>query len=188
MLDKKTFECLQKIYSPVISSIINSNKRFYRTNQTIRWQFGYDEQIAIFACCNRRTNTITVNIAAVDFAFQRNEPMHVEYFLLHEIRHIYQHLEIEDYKSNPQHCNNVELAKTWAEEEDNYISAVDKSGNEIAGYFQQDMEMDAFAYSFAVMKYKYKEIPYLFIPKAYENDDFYDIVEEWIKTFKKENL
>lgn len=46
MLDKETFECLQKIYSPVISSIINSNKRFYRTNQTIKWQFGYDEKVA----------------------------------------------------------------------------------------------------------------------------------------------
>ena len=188
MLDKETFEYLQKRYSPIISNIINSNIKFYRTNQTIRWQFGFDERVAIFACCDRKTNIVTVNIAAVDFSFQQNEPLNIEYFLLHEIRHIYQHLEIGDYRDNPSKCNNIELAKKWAEEESNYISAIDKNGDENKGYFKQDMEMDAFAYAYAVMIYKYGEIPYLYIPKAYENDEFYGIVDEWINTFEREKL
>ena len=97
MIEKELFELLQQQYSPIISDIINSDVEFYRTNQTIRWKFGYDERVAIFAWCNRKTNIVTVNIAAVDFALQQNEPLDIEYFLLHEIRHIYQHLEIEDY-------------------------------------------------------------------------------------------
>ena len=36
-IEKELFERLQQQYSPIISDIINSNVRFYRTNQTIRW-------------------------------------------------------------------------------------------------------------------------------------------------------
>lgn len=116
------------------------------------------------------------------------QPLHIEYFLLHEIRHIYQHLEIEDYRTDPSKCNSVELAREWSEEENNYVMALDKDGNENAEYFAQDMEMDAFAYSYAVMKYKYGEVEYLYIPKAYINEEFDKIVAEWQETFKNEGL
>lgn len=188
MIEKELFELLRQQYSPVISNIINSDVGFYRTNRTIQWKFGYDERVAIFAWCDKKTNIVTVNITAVDFSFQQNEPLHIEYFLLHEIRHIYQHLEIEDYRTDPSKCNSVELAREWSEEENNYVMALDKDGNENAEYFAQDMEMDAFAYSYAVMKYKYGEVEYLYIPKAYINEEFDKIVAEWQETFKNEGL
>lgn len=141
MIEKELFELLQQQYSPIISDIINSDVRFYRTNQTIRWKFGYDERVAIFAYCDRKTNIVTVNIAAVDFSFRQNEPLHIEYFLLHKIRHIYQHLEIADYRKDLTKCNNAELAKRWSEEENNYVTALNKEGKENMGYFLQDMEM-----------------------------------------------
>ena len=187
-IEKELFERLQQQYSSIISNIIKSNVRFYRTNQTIKWRFGYDERVAIFAWCDRKTNIVTVNMAAVDFSFQQNEPLHIEYFLLHEIRHIYQHLEIEDYRKDPAKCNNEELAKKWSEEENNYVTALNEEGKENAGYFAQDMEMDAFAYAYAVMKYKYGEIGYLYIPKAYQHDEFDKIVNEWLAAFKNEGL
>lgn len=188
MIEKELFELLRQQYSPVISNIINSNVRFYRTNQTIQWGFDYDERVAIFACCDKKTNIVTVNIAAVDFSFQQNEPLHIEYFLLHEIRHIYQHLEIEDYRNDPTKCNNAELAKKWSEEEDNYVTALNKEGKENTDYFLQDMEMDAFAYAYAVMKYKYGEVKYLYLPEVYHNDEFDKIVNEWQVAFKNEGL
>ena len=82
----------------------------------------------------------------------------------------------------------MELAREWSEEENNYAMALDKDGNENAEYFAQDMEMDAFAYSYAVMKYKYGEVEYLYIPKAYINVEFDKIVAEWQETFKNEGL
>ncbi len=188
VIEKELFERLQQQYSPIISNIINSDVRFYRTNQTIRWGFGYNERVAIFAWCNRKTNIVTVNIAAVDFALQQNEPLDIEYFLLHEIRHIYQHLEIEDYRNDPTKCNNAELAKKWSEEEDNYVTALNKEGKENTDYFLQDMEMDAFAYAYAVMKYKYGEVKYLYLPEVYHNDEFDKIVNEWQVAFKNEGL
>ena len=187
-MDKLLFDNLRSRYSPVISRIIDQNSKFYRTNQTIRWQFGFDERIAIFASCNRKTNIITVNVAAVDFSFQQNEPLHIEYFLLHEIRHIFQHMEIDDYKKDPERCVSLELAEKWAKEEENYVTALDERDQENAGYFNQDMELDAFAYSYAVMKYKYGTIPYLYIPEAYQNDTFDAIVNDWVNTFLEEGL
>lgn len=41
--------------------------------------------------------------------------------------------------------------------------------------------MDAYAYSYAVMKYKYGEVEYLYIPQTYQNDEFDEIVNEWYK-------
>ena len=45
------------------------------------------------------------------------------------------------------------------------------------GYFLQEMKIDA--YTFAVMKYKYDEVKYLYLPEVYHNDDFDKIVYEW---------
>ena len=55
-------------------------------------------------------------------------------------------------------------------------------------YFAQDMEMDAFAYAYAVMKYKYGGVKYLYVPKAYHNNEFDRIVNEWQVAFKNEDL
>ncbi len=47
---------------------------------------------------------------------------------------------------------------------------------------------DAFAYSYAVMKYKYGEVKYLYLPEVYHNDEFDKIVNEWQVAFKNEGL
>lgn len=188
-MDKEYFEILRKHYAPMIEKIINSNVDFYRTNQTVRWNFGHDKRCEIFGVCDRKTNVITLNIESVHSAIQQNEPLQIEYFLLHEIRHIYQHLEKETYKINPLQCNNADLARKWLEEEKDYIPALNKENKENAGYFKQDMELDAYAYAFAVMKYKYGNVPYLYIPKAYEgNSEFAEIVDNWIQVFQEEGI
>ena len=186
-MDKQLFEQLRIRYAPIITSIINSNVKFFRFQETIKWQFNFDERVAIFACCDRNTNILTINIGAVDFAFRINEPLQIEYFLLHEIRHIYQHMEIADYKNNLSACNNPELAKKWADEEEKYVAAVNQEGKENAEYYKQDLEFDAFAFAYAVMNYKYGEVPYISIPKAY-GKEFLQVVEDWRTTFEAEKL
>lgn len=176
---------LEYRYLPIIGRIIGSNQRFFKLDKQINWSFMYDERVAIMAHYNNKTKKIIVNIAAVDFAFQKNEPLHIEYFLLHEMRHMYQYAEIEKYRTNPEKCNNIEKAKKWSDEEYDYVLPLDKTGNQNDGYFEQDMEMDAFAYAWAVMIYKYGYVEYLYLPKAYKNEKFEKIVDEWIKFFKQ---
>lgn len=186
-MDNQLFEILTIRYTPLITNIINDNVQFFRFRETIKWRFGFDERVAIFACCDRITNILTINIASVDYALRINESRQIEYFLLHEIRHIYQHIEIEDYKNNTSACNNWELAQKWAAEEEQYISALDKEGKENAEYYEQDMEFDAFAFAFAVMKYKYGEIPYIQKPTKY-GEEFDETVAGWCQTFQSEGL
>ena len=189
-MNKLEFDLLQKIYSPIIKSIIESNARFYRTNKTIHWCLGLEESSAIMGSCNRKTNIVTINVEAVYESYRRGEPLQVEYFILHEIRHIYQHLEVEDYKKDPSLCNNSELAKQWYEEEQNYVRALDVNENENEQYFLQDMELDAYAYAYAVMLYKYgkEKLSYLYMPRVYDSEVFLEIIDEWIRTFTKEGL
>ena len=187
-MDKFLFNKLCNKYSPIITKLINENIKFYRFHETIRWQFGFDERVAIVASCNKTNNILTINVASVEFAFQRNEPLTIEYFLLHEIRHIYQHLEIADYKNCPSKCIDPLLAKKWAEEEANYVTALNNQDHENAAYFQQDIEFDAYVFAYAVLKYKYKNLPdYIFRPKAY-GQEFDDLVDKWCKTFENEKL
>lgn len=187
-MDKVTFDELQNKYSMAVSQLINQNINFYQIDFTIRWQFGFDDRISMVAFYNRKEKNIIVNIASVDYAFINDQKLVIEYFLLHEIRHIYQFQEIEKYKKNPSECDNQSLAKKWLEESLDYKSAVDKNGNENKEYFFQDMELDAFAYAYAVMLYKYGKIDYINVPQIYINSEFDNIVEEWIQVFKKENF
>ena len=186
-MDEQLFEELRMYYAPIITNIINSNVKFFRFRETIKWQFGFYKQVAKMAYCDSKTNILTINIGAVDFAFRINEPLQIEYFLLHDIRHIYQNMEISDYKNNKSACNNPELAKRWADEKDKYAAPVNQEGEENPEYYKQDLEFDAFAFAYAVMKYKYGNIPYISVPKAY-GDEFSQVVEDWCKTFKEEHL
>ena len=115
-MNNHLFEILRVKYTPLITSIINDNVKYFRFRETIKWQFGFDEQIAIFACCDRKTKILIINIAAVDYAIRINEPLQIEYFVLHEIRHIYQYMEIDDCINSSSDCNNPELAQKWAKE------------------------------------------------------------------------
>ncbi len=44
------------------------------------------------------------------------------------------------------------------------------------------------AYSYSVMKYKYKELDGLYLPECYRNSEFNQIVTEWLEAFEKERL
>lgn len=186
-MDKEEFELLSKAYGPIVTKIINDNVRFYRFIEKIKWRFGYDENIAIIANCNRNTNIITINLKAFMDSYFAKDLLTIEYFLLHEIRHVFQHSCIKDYTENKEVSVGEDLIKTWIKESENYATACDENGNEREEYFSQDLEMDAYAFSYAVMKYKYDDVSMLYVPEVF-GDDFYEIVESWLNTFSDENL
>ena len=185
-MTKEQFEFYSKEYSPIIKNLIEKNREFYGFNQTIRWGFGLDENVSIIATCNRKTNIITVNLKSVIKAIMENDLRTIEYFLIHEIRHIFQNLIIEDYKDNKSVPIEIGIVKKWIFEGNNYVTALDNNGNENPKYFLQDSEMDAYAFSYALMKYKYAEVN-LFVPSIYDRD-FFDIVDEFINYFKAEGF
>ncbi len=96
---KKMIKQLTAKYSPLIKWLFESNQIYTNINIPIRWCFGYDDNPQITAVVNRETNIISVNILFADEAYTNNRIYEIEYFLLHEMRHVYQHLQIEKYKN-----------------------------------------------------------------------------------------
>lgn len=71
------------------------------------------------------------------------------------MRHVYQHIEIEKYKTHSNECSSKYIER-WIQEGNSYIQSLDGNGNENIDYFKQDCELDAYVFSYALMHYKYK--------------------------------
>ncbi|MDY3903817.1 MAG: hypothetical protein SO007_01320 [Candidatus Enteromonas sp.] len=185
-MEKEEFGRLRKKYEPIITGIIRSNSCFYRSNKMITWRFGYDDNEAIIATYDRANDLISVNMKSFIRAYSENDLKTVEYFLLHEIRHLFQKELIVDYRNGKEGPICKEIIEKWIYESEHYIKASDSEGNENPNYFLQDLEMDAYAFSYAVMKYKYGDLN-LYTPPIY-GDKFNNIVNDWIASFKEEGL
>ena len=133
-----------------------------------------------------RTNDILrINICFLYFAFEKiNQPLQVEYFLLHEIRHKYQFLEIAKYQNGSETETDVERIKRWMQELGNYTRPMEGHDKD---YHRQDLEMDAYAFAYAVMTYKYGSVPYL-SPPPYYGKEFFDMVDDWHRSFSEKGL
>ena len=183
-IDKSELELLSESYTPIINDLIEKNKNYYLFKEKIRWAFNFGNESEVMTAVTK-DNIIKINIFSVMRCYFAKDLYTIEYYLLHEIRHIYQHLVIDDFNQKLEIPVDSELVKQWIYEENNYIPAIDKNGKENEGYFKQDIEYDAYAYSYALMKFKYGDnnISHLYVPEQY-NSDFYNIVNGWIKCFE----
>lgn len=179
---KRVYDEYNPIFAPIINKMIHDNYKYFQISETIKWGFGYDEDLSIMGTCDRNTNIIRLNIFSVKKAYLEKSLIDVEYFITHEIRHIFQHIKIREYKAGIKGEVDTNLIEKWIFENEHYIKALDKDGNENIAYFKQDSEFDAYAFSYALMKFKYKNISQLYVPKCY-GKEFYDTVDYWIKIF-----
>ena len=179
---KRVYDEYNPIFAPMINKMIQDSYKYFQILETIKWGFGYDDDLAIMGTCDRNTNIIRLNIFSVKKAYEDNNLMDVEYFIIHEARHIFQHNKIMEFKAGITGQVDTDLIKRWIFESEHYIKALDKDGNENIDYFKQDSEFDAYAFSYALMKFKYKNVSQLFVPKCY-GKEFYDIVDYWIDIF-----
>lgn len=180
---KKTLEEYDSILSPIVSKMINDNYKYCEIDEKIKWGFGYYNDLSIMGSCSRDKNEIHLNIFSVKKAYIENSLLDVEYFIVHEIRHIFQHIKIKEYKAGIESGVDSSLIEKWIYENDHYVRALDENGNENPEYFKQDSEFDAYAFSYALMKYKYNDVSKLYVPKYY-GKEFYDVVDYWLNIFK----
>lgn len=183
---KNAYEKYNQILAPIISKMISDNHKFYQISETIKWGFGYDKNLSIMGTCNRVSNEIHLNIFSVIKAYEDDNLKNVEYFINHEARHIFQHIKIKEYKTGINSGVNPCLIEKWIYEGEHYIKSLREDGKENTKYFEQDSEFDAYAFAYAVMKYKYINVGDLYVPRCYGND-FYNVVEDWLRYFKENN-
>ena len=179
-MNPNTLKGLKTKYHPVIQEIIDDNKPFYQFENEVHWNFFHDDNIAVIAACDSAYN-IRVNIQAVVKAYEEfNQSLMIECYILHEIRHLFQRLCVQDLYYNDPPKLAIPQAQQWADEFDNYIKATDN----IKLYYSQSIEFDAFSFSHAVMRYKYGNVGYIIPPKfLVEQTPFVKVVQMWLKHF-----
>lgn len=187
-MDKKLFEKLSNQYGPLVRWLIDSNYLYMNIDTKIQWQFAWDNDTRVTGAVNRNTNIMSINVLFVDEAYRNNRIYDIEHFLIHEMRHIYQHNQIKKYKTN-SHTIDPIFINRWINEGKDYKKSLDENGNENIEYYKQDCELDAYAFSYAVMKYKYGGMydSKLFIPNVYKNElkeEFDKAVNDFINSLK----
>ena len=184
-MDNDEIKEVSKEFSPLIRKMILDNYKFYGFKDKIEYGFAYDVNAGIMGTCNRKTNTIRLNVNSLLIAKERNDFLNVEYFVIHEIRHMFQNLIIQDYEANRPIEISDKYVKKWIEEFKDYQKALLDNGEENPLYFRQDSELDAYAFSYAVMLYKYgrEKIKNLYVYEGY-GEEFWSIVNDWQQYFK----
>ena len=170
-------------YSRTITSLIKKNHEFLSSHQEIRWYFVWNDDISIYGAST--SIGLAINKKAAITSIQEGNKLELEYFLMHEIRHCFQKEVIDDYKKTGKSVVDSAIVEQWIKEKSHYQSAKNPDGSVNEAYFAQDCEMDAYAYSFAIMKYKYgSKANKLYLPESYKTSKvFQTILEGWLQTF-----
>ena len=174
-------EQLKSKYAPIVQQIIDNNSIYYRFEAPVRWEFFEDQHVANTAYTNNAG--IKINILYVDFAYTvKKEPLQVEYFILHEIRHLFQKISV--LSCTQQNAPMNPLTERWKVEFENYLPPQINT----AEYYEQMIEFDAFAFSYSLMLFKYGPVPYIQPPQFYiENypDVFKFAIDKYLQNFKE---
>jgi len=177
------YNALEEKYKQIIQKIIDDNKKFYGFNDKIIWNFFVNDDIGLIATNNLKLE-LKVNIVAVDFYYKKNEPLTIELYVLHEIRHIYQRLIV--FLLNTNSCPNINYATRCKNEFDNYCNIYQNREK----YYLQQIEFEAFMFSYSVIKYKYGNVDYIHYPAFYDEQEI-DVekhINQWLQIFKNQNL
>ena len=178
-MDTATLDKMAQKYYPLLNHIVQQNKHFYCFSGDVHIRLFFNENPAVVAIYNHATRVIDVNIWAVEVAYQlEKKPLFIEWYLLHEIRHMYQRFCMDLLLNDPTRCPDINFAIRCKDNFEHYIKPEDAEGNINSQYYHQFVEFDAFVFSYSVMCLKYGELEYLSasLPKAF-GEDFYHAVE-----------
>ena len=122
LMNENELKILSKSYAPIIKSLIEKDAKFFMFKETIKWCFNYGEESEVMAAVGN-DNIVHINLFSVMNYYLSGDLYTIEYFLLHEIRHIFQHLIIEDYRNGKEVSFDSKLIEQWIFEDnkENYI-------------------------------------------------------------------
>lgn len=174
-------------FKPLITNIILEDRKYFAFTNIPNWCFFVDEDISKVAIFLEKEKLIRINLCSCEYAYSTNNFHMIEYFFLHEIRHYFQYQMVEDYQAGKETIVKKQHIENWQKDYNSYILPNNQDGSTNDEYFFQSIEIDAFVYSYATMKYKYKNVDDLYVPKQY-NQFFYDMVDKGVNIFDKQGL
>ena len=102
--------------------------------------------------------TIIFNDDFIYWAIQDNDLLSIKQLYVHELRHFYQHYWVSQYDEiGETGFENEEILEKWKVEFGNYKRNTGNESKENTDYFEQLIEVDACAYSHALMTYLFPE-------------------------------
>ena len=134
---EKLYNEYDQILAPIIAKIINDNYKYCKISEKIKWGWNYDQNLSIMATCDRNNNLIQINLFSVIKAYKEKLLIIVEYFVVHEIRHIFQNIKIKEHKACICNDINSNLVEKWIYENEHYEKVLDINNNENPKYFMQ---------------------------------------------------
>ena len=176
--------------SYIIESIFKDNYPFYSLfyTENIKWQIYEDKNVDIIATVSsRKGNILSINMNSIMDAQNYGDYKGIEYYILHEIRHLYQNEQIKKYKNKEYIDLDEDMVKNWILEKKIKHTRINPDGTINDDFYLQDKEKDAYAFAYAVMKYRYEDNFDPYIPDVYKKP-FLLLVKKWIDIFKKEDL
>lgn len=100
-MDKNEIELSSTLYGKIVKDLIEKNAKYFMFKQTIKGSFNYGKESSIIAAVGK-DNVIHINLFSVVDCYLKRNLYTVEYFLLHEIRHIFQNLIVDEYKGGKE--------------------------------------------------------------------------------------
>ena len=168
------YDSLKDKYTPIIEKLLAENEKFYQFPGKTEWRFVQNKDRAIIAYCDKYL-VININIVAIEYMEEVKQPLILEYYILHEIRHKYQRMCVRNNEPIPP-------VGKWRYEFENYVNM----NQSIDAYYSQSIEFDAFAFSYAVMLYKYGKIDYINPPERLKADKLFNFsVQKYFEHFRK---
>ena len=176
--------------SYIIESIFKDNYQYYSLfyDENIKWKYYEDLNIGLIATVSsRKGHVLSINLNSLLDASKDGDYKGIEYFILHEIRHIYQNEQIKRYQNKLETIEPEYKIKNWIYEKKKRLKRFKEDGSNNIEFYLLDKEIDAYAFAYAVMKYKYDNAFDPFIPEVYKRP-FLVHVKRWLDLFKKEDL
>lgn len=174
----------------IIDSIFKDNYTFYSLfyDENIKWKLYEDKDVSIVATVtSRKEYLLSININAIMDASAYGDYKSIEYYILHEIRHIYQNEQIRRYKAKEAIEEPESIIKEWIKEKKLNLKRKNEDGGDNVDFYMLKKEYDAYAFAYAVMKYRYENEFDPFIPEPYKRP-FLIQVKRWMDLFKREGI
>lgn len=176
--------------SYIIESIFKDNYQYYSLfyDENIKWKYYEDLNIGLIATVSsRKGHVLSINLNSLLDASKDGDYKGIEYFILHEIRHIYQNEQIKRYKAKEVIEEPESIIKEWIKEKKLNLKRKNEDGSDNIDFYMLKKEYDAYAFAYAVMKYRYENEFDPFIPEPYKRP-FLIQVKRWMDLFKREGI
>lgn len=166
---------IAKYNNTIINIIMDMQNLFPNFKGPVQYDFFINEDCSITGYYSKEVDCLRLNLFFIDFGFERiKQPYEIIKFIIHELRHRYQHIAIKDYYNGLCDYESEETILSWEKSFKEYSGLRPRDKESEINYYNQSIELDAFAFSHAAIIELYGDEVETNIPEYYLNNPIYN--------------